>query len=977
MILSEEFTILLKRGQKKAVFPFLRALDQEQKKELAPWVKELAKEYFDFAYDPSAGHWQAKATTTQREILQLAALATLSRKEYEKIDPGAWALGITGVEQVLSWHCPAWFNTFFNDLASQDYFPHFLHYNNILAWRAKGYIEPTPELIAKVFPQILIEYVDRDHQREFRPENLHAHAVTLEEHIWYLFRYESNIHWTDRYLGHTGPQELRWIDIFARLAEEGSLDRSRLLRETTAAMSHHFNKALTGWFTDLLVRLAPTVEELLTLQEVLLATAYASHSKPVNTMLKYIKQLATHDLFLLESFLEIAPVLLTSETKSIVTSTLMVLEKLAKRHPDRTPDMCILACQALMHYDDALQTRAARLIQRYGDPQCESLRETVAPYYVALFSTGRQLLHAFASEEEKAMPAPSPPKVVSATDASLAVPAVDTLDELVFLASQAFDNNDPMHFHQLPAALVHWTPRLRGETISLLAPAFQRAYQLMMQDWRSSLGFLDHMLANFFVDYGQLLVERFPEETTELQALHEKFVQQDRADYDQWSHYEYRIEGLDEWRTRHNDPIYRPFKSLLLSVLDTIRRGCSLPLLSTPTHAPYWVDPKTLVQRLQQYQQQGIAPAEADWQIALARTSLEDTRAAQKLAQALLEGEYQELVLFLLDPARSPQGPITQPARWMAAALTKQPTTARQQYEQFNWPIISGWYSTDVPSWQVTVKKAYHSLYDQQQRKYVKEEYQRKTLTLDPEAPASASRLKQVVTQLLSTKKDSILMVHQCLALKAPFLSAEHNDVARFFSLVPNYVEPLVSLVVGTSLNHATSSEVRDQRLVVSTLEALLARSRPWGPATHLLVATCMMNQDKTTRALAAELWIRGVNEGTVDSEYIGWIVGQHEKVEFAPLKRFTDLLTDHLLRLSDQHTNALAHLLTACMAELTEKPIRNLKKLLEIYREVMDGSEVPWGNEAVRSKLIAWRSVGSLKKTATALLEEEAVGIN
>ena len=186
-----------------------------------------------------------------------------------------------------------------------------------------------------------------------------------------------------------------------------------------------------------------------------------------------------------------------------------------------------------------------------------------------------------------------------------------------------------------------------------------------------------------------------------------------------------------------------------------------------------------------------------------------------------------------------------------------------------------------------------------------------------------------------------------------------------------------MSLVVGTSLNHATSSEVGDQRLVVSTLEALLARSRPWGPATHLLVATCMMNQDKTTRALAAELWIRGVNEGTVDSEYIGWIVGQHEKVEFAPLKRFTDLLTDHLLRLSDQHTNALAHLLTACMAELTEKPIRNLKKLLEIYREVMDGSEVPWGNEAVRSKLIAWRSVGSLKKTATALLEEESVGIN
>ncbi len=183
------------------------------------------------------------------------------------------------------------------------------------------------------------------------------------------------------------------------------------------------------------------------------------------------------------------------------------------------------------------------------------------------------------------------------------------------------------------------------------------------------------------------------------------------------------------------------------------------------------------------------------------------------------------------------------------------------------------------------------------------------------------------------------LIIHQNIDLKAPFLVAEHNDVARYFSLVPNCPEPLIALVIRQSL--ADDQHDTNPALLTATLQALLKWRGCFGPLSHLLIATSMLNSDKTVRALAAELWIQGVEEGTLDSERIGQIVGEQARVEFAPLKRFTDLLTERMLRISVKHHQELVKLLSASVALLPEKPVRGQRKLLEIYREVMPRQEL------------------------------------
>ena len=132
----------------------------------------------------------------------------------------------------------------------------------------------------------------------------------------------------------------------------------------------------------------------------------------------------------------------------------------------------------------------------------------------------------------------------------------------------------------------------------------------------------------------------------------------------------------------------------------------------------------------------------------------------------------------------------------------------------------------------------------------------------------------------------------------------------------------------------------------------------------HLLIATCMINIDKTIRSYAAELWIKGVNENTVQSDVIGEMIGIHEKIELAPLKRFTDVLLANMYQISAKHNYALENLLTECISNMADKPISNVKKLLEIYAEVLSVNKSDMLNSKVLNKLNLWEANAALAKS-------------
>ena len=125
-----------------------------------------------------------------------------------------------------------------------------------------------------------------------------------------------------------------------------------------------------------------------------------------------------------------------------------------------------------------------------------------------------------------------------------------------------------------------------------------------------------------------------------------------------------------------------------------------------------------------------------------------------------------------------------------------------------------------------------------------------------------------------------------------------------------------------------------------------------------------MISSDKTVRAYAAELWINGVTQNTINSQQIGDIIGRHQAIELTPFKRFTDLLQTNLFQVSKPHNQALQNLLNACLARLSDKPANGLKKLLEIYTEVLAANKPAVIPAEVLGKLNVWGKVEALGKT-------------
>ena len=261
MTRQTQFTKILVHEQLPLVIPFLQSLTEAEKLTLIPYLQVLNQEYLTYY---GQGYTRGrKATDTQGRMLGLASFVCLDRESFEKVNVHYQILQEHVLETVLPWYCPAWFSDYVNHYAENHYLPTCFSYDYLIRMMQKGWVRPQEEVVTQFLPQLIYEL--RDHQWVYCPENLTRHAVALEQHLWFLFRHETNINWSDRYLlyGEQDQHETDWKCTLKLLADGRKIDRRRLLRETVEAASRPFNKALHQWFVDLLYYLEPTPEELL------------------------------------------------------------------------------------------------------------------------------------------------------------------------------------------------------------------------------------------------------------------------------------------------------------------------------------------------------------------------------------------------------------------------------------------------------------------------------------------------------------------------------------------------------------------------------------------------------------------------------------------------------------------------------------------------------------------------------------------
>ena len=771
MTIEERLNEIVEKGQGDAIIPFLQGLTQEERKTLVPCLNKLEEHYNKFV-QLNENTYGTRGTPEQHRIINLTALVIYSLKEFRKHE---WGIYTEQLNELIPWYIPSWIDSFFKEGESKEFGGFYgMNYETLMDWIEQGVLTLTPS------PQTIAGYlVNYMNNTDF----LQKRAITLKEHIWYLFQYDCGQNWTDN---RTSGQP---YFSFRYFVEHGQLDRMRVLKESLLAVNRNLNKNLSSWFAGMFTALNPSTEEQLTLQPEIFAVLSAPHSRPVNIILGLLKNLCTHPQFQVEEFLSQTSVLFASDVKAIHQNTLAILHKLAKERKEHRDTICCAAAQGLMSREESTQSKIVKLIQTYGETASTTLKEVLSIYTETMLANTKKELKAYLENNEPEDSASfTYEPILPIIREDNRIQEITSTEDLIFLASQVLDVNEIYHFDLLLGALVKWDRQQEAKQISQWTPILQRAYKLLMSGGSSRNGILDQLMATFLLDYAKLLIKRFPEEAQELNNLHLKMVQKDELQKGKWG---YRNLQKLTIREKTNKKIKFPVhKQLLCRTLDLLESNEKpLPLLSTPTHTPMFIAPETLIERLKQYQQANAEPDDMDMQTALSRVALESSSQELPLLLRSLKGEYRHLLTFLLgEKDVLPQAPFNHPSWWMMAGLMKSPETIYAEFKDFSYNKSPREFLTGNFKWRTY---QYTDSYTDYNKKTV--EWICSTLTFDiPESENSHVINKDKYNERVSYYSYD---PHPLLVEMYPQIERFddiQNDLPRLAWLTPNIPEPLL-----------------------------------------------------------------------------------------------------------------------------------------------------------------------------------------
>ncbi|MDU2940789.1 MAG: DUF6493 family protein [Enterobacteriaceae bacterium] len=882
---EEKYCKIIESGNSEQMIAFLKRLDEKTRRALVPLIKKDVKRLYTYQQMGENQSWEILGNSEQLVILGIAMFSCYGRKDYKNIDGGLVLSGNRNIiDRTLNWYCPEWFSAFidYNIQQSSRRGYAFVFYEKLAKWLDEGYIDRkiiTDESVASTFSSLNISF--------------EKYPFILDDHIWLIFTYPPYL---------SGSNSDKWMEPFKTYTKNQRLDRSRVLKESLLAINRNFDRGRATWFASLFSTLEPTIEECIQLQDQLFAAFSCPHSKPVNTALHAIKKIIDHPAFRADEFISYLPLLFSSVTKGIVSSSLTLVDKLAKQTPAKRPEICQHLTGVFLSKDASLQNNAAKLLVKYGDPTDPALSALLMSYTDNLLFDARERLTDFLDVKPAAADIEEEvTEVLPLIREDNRIPEIECWDDFVFLAGRAFLNLESYHFDQLPATLIRFAHAINEDNVAQLEPAFAQAWKTL-QFWPATQGIFDRILATFFLEFMCQLVDRFANK--KIATLY--------TQYQELKHHEDKYKkltwGFNDWQ-KSTKAGFQPYIDILLTVLQRLKTGCRLPLLSTPTHLPCFIEPCILIERLKQYQQAGETPCSLDFQLALQRC----TPGGDAHGLSNLHDEYENVMRYFLSGDLAALEAITVDDWALTAIITRNPLlTDAVSYDQGKallekkeLPLAL---LTPVFPWRLLIKETI--------RNYSNDKIISRVLRFD-------------VTQ--NWRQADTTLFYQHVFSKG--YSHHGADQQRIIFSFPWYCDGLLMRFIET---HFKTAEIKNEVIVTSMLRAIYELPLPLTSMGHLLIAFSLLHSSKTVRTLAAELWNDKLRHpGGINATHIGDILGKLEAEGWAPLKRFTDLAMQSMINISARHNAALLEMVNAMDAHLNSIKINNYKKLTELQLEL------------------------------------------
>lgn len=887
---KEQFDLILKKERVDDLRSFIESLDSKGRKEVAKAAKSHKSlwEYKWINRGNRSFRGERGGSEKQIQILLIALFTCGSLKDFTSQWETASELKFPILEDLLKWYQPTWIDKYLNDPGEWPRYD----YNQLMKIQALGHIQLRPETVALTLPQAVRER-RKDHKLVKTLDNLVRFDLTSEEHIWYLFQYESSIHWVDNYVNYDKPQEKHiWLEAFEYLIEKGKVKRIEVLKEAILASNRNFNQTQSGWFIGLFESLNPTSNEIIDLQDDLYSVMISPHSKVVNVALKMLKRIQDYSDFKIEDYINSVSILIGSEVKSVVKSVIVSLDKIAKKYPEKNSEIVHIVLMALSNPDDDIQLRAAKLIARLGD---NSITTEVAMYWCNLKGKSKEELKRYNQVSEEAGMANGSVLPTLEDNSLHPVEFPKGIEDLVFLLTQTLENNEPIQMDVAIAGVIKYSPRLQVSDIPRLEPAFQRAQKRLRNEWGSRTGYLDILFCNFIILYQDIIKSWFPKQTKHLKST--------------------ELGGANI-----ASPVYDPIKSMLKLALRSSRRRSILPLLSTPTHHPCWINPEVLIERLKKYHEWSREPDAIDFQIAIMRLNPD---LVEKMDYWGLPSKWTEPVKHVIEGTPIQRNSTVFSA---TASLIKMPLK--------------------IEAISVSERKSKANQWNYQKNKMEEVETSISGMHFEFKRPSVEVNDKGFISSIFKSKnqnRNSILQSHR---ITDSWLWLIDNDILRLLSTMPRYVDQFISSIMSKCMMHERFWSEIDKRIVQNTLYFLSEIWHRDSEVVQVFLGSCMMTSDSTCRSLARDIWIDQVSKNGINADLVGLAIARFNEKEYVPLKRFSDLANE-CYNVSNLHKNEMGALIRAYLVNLNaETSPRNLKALLTILVEC--SGEIAIGQEVL-----------------------------
>ncbi|MGB0868855.1 MAG: DUF6493 family protein [Flavobacteriales bacterium] len=780
---------------------------------------------------------------------------------------------------------PSWMNAYF---ASEDRYANFDNYHQYRYYQDKNWITKIED--SKVVFAIL-QYSSRD---EIPQCWQFFNDFPKEDEFWK--KYVPLFFEIETHIGHSIRRKGKKIDdfggfysLFLRAVKEGIYSKKQVLGWCLKAMRRPDNKYYVTFFRDVYLGLEPTVEERIYFQKEIMGLYDSEYI--LNFVLEEVKTMAKSPEFDANTFHPIAEFSITVNTKSVYTKTLQIIKLLLKTNPDLWNSVLI---QGLIQTDVKFQENILTLLgkqklnaehQEMAEMMAEQIQVSLQNRFQEVFNIQGESTQMVSTEIYQKQ---TPTFDVLALES---VKPIEQWEDFVALLNSFSSSENVVDYEQILQGLIHFHSLVSPEDFTALKPIIKRVSK-----------------TNFLSD------ERTSGTFNKLVFKH----------IERWTKEWFLDENLFiEYRGTH-----KLFKKRMESIEFYIHQKSTLPLLSFPTHAPYWVSATRLINRLEEYQNSGIKIAPFDFAVALARCVVPsdfDKKSIDKL-----QGLPKDLLTYFCTEACLDQFDTSDPL-WAVTARTKEPYAIHEALKKHAYANFEAVVYPFKP--ELMVKEF--------------EDYDGKEIKYDTKANKN--------TNLLDAKEETLLYsVERC------YIEAV-SDTPYLQSFMPNHeiVTPLDFYDIVPGVNYAYEGYALERYL-----HCFYIYGKPVNTQKNYFLAAALLFDKTNYRQLAFETFNEGIDLKVLDLKEMAQAFVHFTQENKTPVKRFT-ILQDYLFQ-NVNHDQAFIQLLEEII-QLIETVPKGFKSVLEIYLQLK--LKYNQNTSHISSALEKFKTVTSCKKVCNQLI--------